>query len=804
MLLKSLKINNIRSYVNETISFPAGSTILSGDIGCGKSSILLAAEFALFGTSRPDLPAELLLRKGTTKASVELTFQLNNQDIIIQRNLKKEKNGIKQLPGHIIINNVKKELTPVELKAEIISLLGYPEEFITKNKNYIFRYTVYTPQEEMKYILQENDETRLDVLRKIFNIDKYKITRENTQNFLRKMRTSIAILKTKTEPLEEEKKQLSLIKEDRKVGELDLKELEPKLKQVQEQLTNNKTQLESLETKQQQFIKLQHQQKSSLALKNDLDLRIKQTKERLKFIEAEISSHLIPENLTKEIVEKEVIDLETQKSEILRKKASLQERISLLQLKINEQQIELQKNTAEISQIDEKEELYQKLDEKIKQKNSLYEKRTQLEQLFEKTSSLVIKNQSMLEQSKNNQKKIQTLSSCPTCLQDVGRGHKNKIISLEDKKIKHAETLLFELNKKKQQIYDQRESTKTEIEEVIKQENLATRTSIELKQLHEKKEQVNKKKDNLQELVKENNLLMQEQNIILNNDNENIFIGKLQEKKNTLHILTKLEFLKQNEIEKRSQLTETQSKFDQLKQELETISIKLSEEKNLTPRISELKEDRSKLLYEEKELSVEQAQLQTKHENYLNQEKQINEKIVKLNEDKSKLVRLKELHHWLESYFLKLTYSIEKQVMINIHQRFNQFFQEWFSMLIEDSETYSRIDDTFTPIIEQNGYEISFNNLSGGERTSAALAYRLALNRVINDVVHNIKTKDLIILDEPTDGFSSEQLDKIRDVLERLNLSQTIIVSHESKIESFVNNIIRVEKESHVSRTFSN
>jgi exonuclease SbcC len=74
------------------------------------------------------------------------------------------------------------------------------------------------------------------------------------------------------------------------------------------------------------------------------------------------------------------------------------------------------------------------------------------------------------------------------------------------------------------------------------------------------------------------------------------------------------------------------------------------------------------------------------------------------------------------------------------------------------------------------------------------------LNKVINDVISTIKTKDLLILDEPTDGFSAEQLDKIRDVLEQLHLKQVIIVSHESKIESMVDTVMRVEKEGHVSR----
>ena len=80
-----------------------------------------------------------------------------------------------------------------------------------------------------------------------------------------------------------------------------------------------------------------------------------------------------------------------------------------------------------------------------------------------------------------------------------------------------------------------------------------------------------------------------------------------------------------------------------------------------------------------------------------------------------------------------------------------------------------------------------------------ALAYRLALNKVINAISENIKTKDLIILDEPTDGFSNEQLDKLRDIIDQLNLEQVIIVSHEPKIDTFVDNVIKLYKENHVT-----
>ena len=207
MLLKELRLKNIRSYLDETVRFPKGSTLLAGDIGSGKSSLLLAIEFALFGSSRSELPSELLLRKGTGHGSVELTFELEGKDITIMRSLKKEKDGIKQTSGQIITPQGKKDLTPIEMKAEMLALLGYPEDLLTKGKNYLYRYTIYTPQEEMKYILQEDQETRLVVLRRIFNIDKYQTIRENAQSYLKSLRTMIAVHKAKTEPLEEQKRQ---------------------------------------------------------------------------------------------------------------------------------------------------------------------------------------------------------------------------------------------------------------------------------------------------------------------------------------------------------------------------------------------------------------------------------------------------------------------------------------------------------------------------------------------------------------------------------------------------------------------
>lgn len=67
MILRKIKLENIRSYENSEIEFPEDLVLLSGNVGSGKSSILLAIDFALFGIRRGELSGGALLRKGCSK-----------------------------------------------------------------------------------------------------------------------------------------------------------------------------------------------------------------------------------------------------------------------------------------------------------------------------------------------------------------------------------------------------------------------------------------------------------------------------------------------------------------------------------------------------------------------------------------------------------------------------------------------------------------------------------------------------------------------------------------------------------------
>ena len=119
-------------------------------------------------------------------------------------------------------------------------------------------------------------------------------------------------------------------------------------------------------------------------------------------------------------------------------------------------------------------------------------------------------------------------------------------------------------------------------------------------------------------------------------------------------------------------------------------------------------------------------------------------------------------------------------------------------MLVEDPGKQAKVDEEFTPVIQQDGIDQDVSYLSGGEKTSIALAYRLALNSIVQKVSTGMKS-NLLILDEPTDGFSKEQLSKVREILDELQSPQIILVSHERELESFADQVIRVAKSNGVS-----
>jgi exonuclease SbcC len=108
-----------------------------------------------------------------------------------------------------------------------------------------------------------------------------------------------------------------------------------------------------------------------------------------------------------------------------------------------------------------------------------------------------------------------------------------------------------------------------------------------------------------------------------------------------------------------------------------------------------------------------------------------------------------------------------------------------------------KIDENYTPIVEgEDGYERNIMNLSGGERTQLAFAYRLSVGQLIMQwrAGHGLR---MLLLDEPTESLGREDgsIDRLAESLARLKtVEQVIAVTHSEAFAEKADHVIRLEK----------
>ncbi len=677
MRIKKIQLKNIRSYQQQSIEFPEGSLLLAGDVGSGKTTLLLAIEYALFGL-QPGQKGSALLRHDANLGEVILECEIEGHEVMIERHLRRENRSIASDYAALTLDGETQEYSVTELKTKILALLGYPSEFVKRN-NLLYRYTVYTPQEQMKQIIVEDTETRLNVLRHIFGIEKYKRIRENLSVLLNRLKEESKILQGEVKTVEHDKSLVSAL-------QARAKDLAAQVVERERAWEGHVTQRKSLE--------------------QDLT------------------------TVEKNIKEKEKFEKEVEKTSIL---VALKQETLALSL---QEQKELEASLAEHPLFDET--AYAACLAALE--STLAELESLQHRLLELRSS-----QSAWEQIQREvlakKERIFKIDMCPTCLQDVSETHKHNIMN-------DAEGKLVELKRNLVSAQEQQRA---------------------LQALHDQKKEMLSKLER-QKLEFE---ILRSKTAFLERSRE-----KLTETKKYQEGLQKdIEFLQHHATHLKSQIL-TFSKFDthyRLKQE--ELKKSFVAEKNAEIGIAELKKEGEMTQVEITHLQAQIAQ------------KEVLE---------ARLKHVANVVDWLANQFLHLLEFTEIQVMMKLRREFSRVFSSWFHMIAGDAFEV-QLDENFTPVIMQGEFEMEYAFLSGGERTAVALAYRLALNQTINSVLSEIKTRDIVMLDEPTDGFSEAQIDKIRDVLEELKVQQLVIVSHEQKIESFVDNIIRLRKSGDIS-----
>lgn len=664
MIIKNLKLENIRSYKEQIINFPPGKTLFEGDIGSGKSTLLMAIEFGFFGLGSEK--AASLLRAGENEGSVGLIFESGGREYVVNRRLVRKKNSISQEDCILKTPEETKYYSVTELKEKILEILKFNEPPDPKAQSVIYRYAVYTPQEEMKAILGYSPDQRLQTLRKAFGIEDYKTAGENVKilgNEIRMRSRELAAMASEVQSIQAKIEQLGYAVSQKK-GELETLEI----CRGKETILND-----SLRKKREELRNAQLQLKGESGKADALSDLIDEKNREIKTANAQLST-----------TRARIADVEP-------KIATIEKQPNPTVLEVSELKLKVQHLEQELI--------------------SLKEIETRIQVKFSDYKSILEKR------------------ACPLCDTPIDPTKFSDLVLHKEIELKESRIKAGDCNNRLQ----------------------------ETKILLERRVTFDQSQGRLQDY---RNSLSEYQEAI------KVWQAKLNEASGAREKAT-------TEL---AAVNESLLKLQKVNTDLKLVEQEILESENELKRIDN---------------STTSARANIAE--WERQEREYRESVEKKLQDKARSDKLNEYHVWVQDYFLPTLDLVEKHVMVNINQEFNAHFQRWFGMLVEDPGKQAKVDEEFTPVVQQDGVDQEVSYLSGGEKTSIALAYRLALNAIVQKVSIGMKS-NLLILDEPTDGFSKEQLSKVREILDELESPQIILVSHERELESFADQVFRITK----------
>ncbi len=803
MIFKTLQMENIRSYEKEKIDFPSGTSLFEGDVGSGKSTILMAMEFALFGLGNQR--GDALLRKGSKKGSVFLSFNVEEKEYQIKRTLVRgNSDSVRQDKALLSADGRKVQLSSSEIKERILDILNFKEPPNPRAQSVIYRYAVYTPQEEMKFILAQKPDTRLETLRKAFGIEDYKTAADNAKLISNGIKDKINYLSGQVSDLEQ--KRASLIELNRKLTDNN---------RVLALSTKKRAELESALSK----------YKEELVNLKEIEFRLRQVKNEIPHMEKQIKDRddLITryqdEIQETEIENQEKFRPEMDKLEKIEKPTSISPKELKEKIKLIKEAVQNRKELVTTLKLlkENKATIKEKLegwkdknrDDFIKENQALTQKLRESRDLLsqhQKEVNLILKKIYKLEgQLDDINIKLENLDElgeiCPICGSPLDDAHKKDLKEERERESRKLNSEIKVLNEVKKKGEEQIEDDNALIEQI--RNELSNYKSIidKFDELDDVNSKINRVEGNISNIDDVLSLNIQEDDDFGNFDQYIQHLEDLQEKLNKYFEAQKsLESIRYQYNKNIEKIERNKLEIEILTDEIKQLDVNLTKSKEIIKQLPEI--DRKLVevqsLYDSTDeeyrgVNDKVVETQTLVKRLIEDVHQLDKEIKEKETLHNQLEVLKNYHSWLTDYLIPTLSVIEKHVMQNIHLDFDENFKNWFNLLIDDPSKTGKIDEEFTPIIEQDGFQQEINYLSGGEKTSVALAYRLALNNIVQKVSTGMKS-NLLIMDEPTDGFSKEQLFKIRDILNELNYPQIIIVSHERELESFADNIFQIEK----------
>jgi len=771
-MITRVSLKNWRSHLDTVMDFSSGTNCFVGNIGSGKTTVMDAVCFGLFGTTiqlqqKKVKLEDMIMKKPEQKDQAEVTvdFKIGSDNWSIKRTVMKGKSTAELRKNGELIEGPQPSKGTVEV------------EKILKMNYDLFSRAVYSEQNQLDMFLTIPKGQRMKKIDELLAIDKFEKARVNTKSIKNRCISALSEKESLMKSLESDnssrntdalKMEMTKAKES---GEslarqlIDIGGRKDSLSRTLSVMKEQQKKIQTIEEERKKYTALIDVAEADLdKLKTYLAEFAENTLEDLKAESARISGD--SDKLEASLVEekKNLDDLKEVYAEENAKMRVLEDKVP-----------RLEDETKEFALISEKL-------KKLPSKKVLSELESKKEEL-EKVQAKIQVALSRIPELEKSIAELETAGgTCPVCSSKLTDVKKSSLLSTNKK-------LLDELKKTAGTSQKSCYSLKAEISKL--DESLRDSHRME-----ERLEQVKDSGKNLKLMQKELDELSSKMKVFTSQ--RKMFEKNIEMLEQSLTSIRKRRDDIASVLQKKE---DANSKLDRLR-EYNLMLTQLARERDGMPSFSaavleKLELDYQSIMGTEREIQMRiagQSDL-LKEKQKLLEEMESKRKIIDgYKSDMKRLEAVSEQLHMLEGSLELTQEQLRKDFVSSVNYAMQSIWPELYPykdftsirLGIEDS-------DYVLPLQHVTGWTAADGIVSGGERSIACLALRIALSLVLAPSI------DMLVLDEPTANLDSKTVEVLANVL-RDNITnfvdQVFLITHDTALENAVSGYLyRMERE---------
>jgi len=696
-----------KSHEHSIFEFSRGTNVLVGINGSGKTSVMQAISFALFGEI-PELRSrrikidDLVMRKPRRmeRATVVVDFDVNGELYRVERTIGRLGTDARLFKEGRIIEMGSRRVTE-----KISEILGIDYD--------TFMQIIYARQNELDLFLRLDKGGRVSLIDRILKIDRISEAKEKLRAFKRGIEHELQDLRVRArEDVESLKKEIEKLEKEIKVLESEIERLEGVKKELEKRKEELEIRENELEEKRKEIDELKRKER-------EIEGKIEILKERMKKLpEIENAEKKLEraeeelEKFRKELMEvkRKMGEIEGERKQLLKLLDKIKASEEIARKEVKDYREEIERKRAEISRINAQIELHA----------------TSIQQLEMAEAKCPVCGSPLVNKQKHIEKHRAEIEKLKKKLRNVEEEFR-KLAMLQEE----AEKIKVEIEKAREKA-GEREKIEKRLKELASLDY-----SGRVEDLQREIERVEREVEELKKAV----------------EREEIRKRILEHSSQLEFVKSKIGGIRYDEGEHRA----VKEKLRETLSQLSTVKAKLSE---LPLRMGD-----KKRLVEEKRRRVEEVEKARK-------ELEIKERA--LEKLKILLNALDDVQIIVRKEFVEVINA----VLADIWQRLYPY-GDYSAARIEIVGNGAKAGDYVLQLRERRGWVNVDGIASGGERTLAALALRIAFARALANL-------GILLLDEPTHNLDRNGIEKLVEVLSEgipEVLDQVLLITHDEEME---------------------